>query len=82
MLALLLIIGMAPQAAPATARPATPPSVQTAPLSGTALPKPEDVDPNALLKVKRIFVESFGDDIISKEIQSMIVSSLVATKRF
>lgn len=50
MLALLLIIGMAPQAAPATARPATPPSVQTAPLSGTALPKPEDVDPNALLK--------------------------------
>jgi curli biogenesis system outer membrane secretion channel CsgG len=35
-----------------------------------------------LLKVKRIYVESFGDDVISKELQSMIVSSLVATKRF
>jgi hypothetical protein len=39
-------------------------------------------DPTGLLKVKRIYVESFGDDIISKELQSMIVSSLVATKRF
>jgi curli biogenesis system outer membrane secretion channel CsgG len=39
-------------------------------------------DPAALLKVKRIYVESFGDDIISKELQSMIVSSLVATKQF
>jgi len=36
----------------------------------------------ALLKVKRIYVESFGDDIISKELQSMMVSSLTATKRF
>jgi curli biogenesis system outer membrane secretion channel CsgG len=41
-----------------------------------------DADPAALLKVKRIYVDSFGDDIISKELQSMIVSSLVATKRF
>jgi curli biogenesis system outer membrane secretion channel CsgG len=39
-------------------------------------------DPQILLKVKRIYVESFGDDVISKELQSMIVSSLVATKRF
>ena len=28
--------------------------------------------------MKRIYVESFGDDVISKELQSMIVSSLVA----
>src|SRR5579859_7806319 len=41
-----------------------------------------DADPAALIKVKRIYVDSFGDDIISKELQSMIVSSLVATKRF
>jgi hypothetical protein len=41
-----------------------------------------ETDAAALLKVKRIYVDSFGDDIISKELQSMIVSSLVATKRF
>lgn len=39
-------------------------------------------DPVQLNAVKRIFVESFGEDPISKEMQSMIVSSLVATKRF
>jgi curli biogenesis system outer membrane secretion channel CsgG len=39
-------------------------------------------DHSALLKVKRIYVESFGDDVISKELQSMIVSSLVATRHF
>lgn len=43
------------------------------------LAKTEPIQLNA---VKRIFVESFGDDPISKEMQSMIVSSLVATKRF
>lgn len=35
-----------------------------------------------LLKVKRIYVDSFGDDPISKEVQSMVVSALVASKRF
>jgi len=39
-------------------------------------------DPAALLKVKRIYVESFGDDATSKGVQSMIVSSLVETRRF
>ena len=38
--------------------------------------------PVDLLKVKRIYVDSFGDDPISKEMQSMIVSALVASKRF
>jgi curli biogenesis system outer membrane secretion channel CsgG len=32
--------------------------------------------------VKRIYVDSFGDDPISKEVQSMVVSALVASKRF
>jgi curli biogenesis system outer membrane secretion channel CsgG len=35
-----------------------------------------------LVAVKRVYVESFGDDLISKEMQSMIVSSLVNSKRF
>jgi curli biogenesis system outer membrane secretion channel CsgG len=54
-------------------KPSTPPAVAAA---------ESDSDATALLKVKRIYVESFGDDIISKELQSMIVSALVATKRF
>jgi curli biogenesis system outer membrane secretion channel CsgG len=35
-----------------------------------------------LLKVKRIYVDSFGDDVISKQIQAMLVSGLDASKRF
>jgi curli biogenesis system outer membrane secretion channel CsgG len=77
MLAQLLIAGLLLQAAPyaPTAKPST---SQTA-ASGV---KDTDTDPAALLKVKRIYVETFGDDVISRELQSMIVSSLVATKRF
>ena len=44
--------------------------------------KDADLDPAVLLKVKRIYVDSFGDDAISRELQAMIVSALVATKRF
>jgi curli biogenesis system outer membrane secretion channel CsgG len=75
-LALMLIAGVLLQATPSTQ--ATKPAVaQTTPIPG------KEVDDSAmLLKVKRIYVESFGDDIISKELQSMIVSALVATKRF
>ncbi|HEY1264705.1 MAG TPA: hypothetical protein VGF06_14355, partial [Terriglobales bacterium] len=50
-----------------------------------AAPQPaveSDSDPGALLKVKRIFVDNFGEDVVSKEVQSMIVSSLVTSKRF
>ncbi len=69
---LLLQAGAAPQAA-------KPQPAQTAPTPA----KDTDLDdPTALLRVKRIYIDSFGDDIISKELQSMIVSSLVATKRF
>jgi len=69
--ALLLQAAAAPSAQPSPA--------QAAP---TATKEASVDDPAALLKVKRIYVESFGDDIISRELQSMIVSSLVATKRF
>ena len=63
----------APRPAQATPNPAQPKQVPS---------KDEGSDPTALVKVKRIYVESFGDDIISKEMQSMIVSSLVSSKRF
>jgi curli biogenesis system outer membrane secretion channel CsgG len=39
-------------------------------------------DAPSLRGVRRIYVDSFGEDAVSKELQSMIVSSLVATSRF
>jgi curli biogenesis system outer membrane secretion channel CsgG len=35
-----------------------------------------------LLHVRRIFVESFGDDAVSKQVQAMVISSLTESKRF
>ena len=60
----------------ATAAPATSSQAQVA-AAPTRVSAPAD-----LVKVKRIYVDSFGDDPISKEMQSMIVSALVASKRF
>jgi curli biogenesis system outer membrane secretion channel CsgG len=78
MLVALLIAGLliqtgsgAQEAKPATAAQAS-----------TAANPAVDSDPSALLKVRRVFVDSFGDDAISKEAQSMIVSALVATSQF
>ncbi len=43
----------------------------------------EDLTPEQRLAlVKRIFVESFGDDPISKQAQSMVIDALMKTKRF
>src|SRR5664280_2819276 len=60
----------------AAAAPATSSQAQAA-AAPTRVSAPVD-----LLKVKRIYVDSFGDDPISKEVQSMVVSALVASKRF
>ena len=78
MLTILLMTGLLLQSTPGAqeAKPAA--AVQATPTPN----KDADADPAALLKVKRIFVDSFGDDAISKELQSMIVSALVASKRF
>ena len=43
------------------------------------------VDPEIaakLLKVRRIYVESFGDDAIVKQLQAMVINSLAESKRF
>jgi curli biogenesis system outer membrane secretion channel CsgG len=71
----LLILGLVLQA-DVTAQKAQAPNNRVA-----AKVEPE-VDRGALLKIKRIFVDSFGDDATSKEVQSMIVSALVATSQF
>ena len=74
----LLILGIILQALP-TSSPvaATVTSHATVPAM-----KEGDIDPAALMKIRRIYVDSFGDDVISRELQSMVVSSLVSTKRF
>jgi curli biogenesis system outer membrane secretion channel CsgG len=41
----------------------------------------EDVSAR-LLKVKRIYVESFGEDAIEKQVQAMLVASLTESKKF
>ncbi len=43
---------------------------------------PESDPAGKLVKLKRIFVDNFGDDANSKQIQAMIVSNLAASKRF
>lgn len=65
----------------ASAQQPTSPQLAPMPAAATKQIAASD-DPAALLRVKRIFVESFGDDTISKELQSMVVSSLVQTNRF
>jgi curli biogenesis system outer membrane secretion channel CsgG len=64
------------------ANPQTTGSPPTQPVAKSSADAAQSDDSAVLLKVKRIYVDSFGDDIISKELQSMVVSSLVATKRF
>jgi len=61
----------------------TPPPVQqgqaATPSGGTK------VDPEIaakLLKVRRIYVDTFGDDAISKQLQAMVVNALTESKRF
>jgi len=77
MLAVLLITALLLQASPSAQETKPSAAVQVTPT-----PSPHaDTGPAELLKVKRIFVDTFGDDTISKELQSMIVSALVATKR-
>jgi len=77
MLAVLLMAGLLLQASPSTHETKPAAAVQATPTPSRDV----DTDPAALLKVKRIFVDSFGDDAISKELQSMIVSALVATNQ-
>jgi curli biogenesis system outer membrane secretion channel CsgG len=62
--------------------PATAPAASATQVASVSTKPSADADANELLKVKRIYVDSFGDDVISKEMQSMIVSSLVESKRF
>jgi curli biogenesis system outer membrane secretion channel CsgG len=85
MLAHLLVAGVllqatTPSSTPALAPPASSGTQVAAKIESAS--KEADSGSTALLRVKRIYVDSFGDDVVSRELQSMIVSALVATKRF
>jgi curli biogenesis system outer membrane secretion channel CsgG len=64
----------------------TPKATQPASISTPSTPaqskQDEETNSTELLKVKRIFVDSFGDDPISREMQSLVVSALAQAKRF
>jgi hypothetical protein len=59
--------------------PSSQPS-QAAAASSTATIDPEIAE--KFLKVKRIYVDSFGDDPISKQLQAMVINALTESKRF
>jgi len=76
----LLGIQVSAQAQASTEKPnplsAPPPNA--APVAAQPVP---DIDAS-LARVKRIFVDTFGDDPISKQVQAMVISSLTDSKRF
>jgi len=59
---------------------ARPPQQQPSPQSPTSTTDAELA--GKVLKVRRIYVESFGDDKASKILQAMVINSLAASKRF
>src|SRR5260370_35557113 len=86
----VLALGLAMQSsAPAESQKTPPPTAApTTTESKTDPPAQRQLAPQAgpaaagLLQVKRIFVEGFGDDAASKQIQAMVVTSLTESKRF
>jgi curli biogenesis system outer membrane secretion channel CsgG len=60
----------------------TSPPVQNQPSTSSSGAKVEAEIAAKLLKVRRIYVESFGDDTIVKQLQAMLITSLAESKRF
>jgi hypothetical protein len=62
---------------------ATLPPIPPTPSSATKQASTEETSPRErLLKVRRIFVDSFGDDLVSKQVQAMVISSLTESQKF
>lgn len=84
----VLVLALQAQPAPRPSSPAATTAAQaSAAIVTTPVSKPnntasdDDLD-GKLLRVKRIYVDSFGDDSISRQIQAMVVNSLSESKRF
>jgi hypothetical protein len=76
------LLMQSPQPAPA---PATPQQASPQPPKSASESKAKDADRSPdekLLRVKRIYVDGFGEDSIAKQIQATIIDSLNASKRF
>lgn len=53
------------------------------PSAGVAMARSVDVAlADKLLHVRRVFVDTFGDDAISKQVQAMIINALAGSKKF
>ena len=80
----LMLAFQSPSAAPQKPTPLAPPGSPAASAnSKREIATKDDPDiENELLHVKRIFVDSFGDDPISKQVQAMVISSLTESKKF
>ncbi len=59
---------------------------QPAPNGSSSNPRPTSVLTDdlgkKLLQIRRIYVDSFGDDVISKQVQAMLINKLSESKRF
>ena len=84
----LVVLALQAQPAPGPSSPAATVATQaskaivTTPISkANNTPSDDDLD-GKLLRVKRIYVDNFGDDLISKQIQAMVINSLSESKRF
>jgi len=79
---LLVSVALAQSGAPA-AQPGTPTALPPSPTSLEAKPVQGNEDLNQkLLQVRRIYVDSFGDDPVAKQVQAMMVTSLTESKKF
>jgi curli biogenesis system outer membrane secretion channel CsgG len=72
----LFLLGLAAQSS-------MPPATQSVkPAVAQAGPRIDPEIAAKLLKVKRIYVDSFGDDPVSKQLQAMVINALAESKRF
>jgi len=69
------------QSAAAAKAPAGPAAGAATPAQGSGADSSADLDAE-LVKVKRIYVDSFGDDAVSKQLQAMVINALNDSKRF
>lgn len=79
----VLLVSTAQAAQPSTQQVSPPPSqTQTSAGPATSQSSATSEKVSRLSKVRRIYVESFGDDPISQQMQAMVISSLTESQRF
>jgi hypothetical protein len=80
----LILVGLLFQAPPVSQQAPVPPQEATS-VSGAAQQKtvpPEFETGERLLTIRRIYVDEFGDDAVSKQIHGMVINAISASKKF